>query len=340
MQVSDLKANKRNPRTISKEKREMLKKAIEEFGDLGGVVFNRQTKQLVGGHQRISVLPKGSKVVIENTYDPPTRTGTVADGHILISDERFMYREVDWPLVREESANIAANQHGGSWQDDKLREILADLVSAGIDMDLVGFTTDELAKLMGSAAAYDAQCDEDEAPEPPKNPRTVTGDVYHLGPHKLLCGDSTRVDDVEKLMAGEKADMIFTDPPYNVAYEGGTGLTIQNDSMGDDAFYKFLYDAYTNMLMHTKPGGAIYVAHADSEGANFRLAMKKAGWLLKQCIIWNKSSLVMGRQDYHWKHEPISTVGRRGLGTIGTQTESRQPWWSLINPPETASTRR
>jgi DNA modification methylase len=148
------------------------------------------------------------------------------------------------------------------------------------------------------------------------------------------------VDDVEKLMAGEKADMIFTDPPYNVAYEGGTGLTIQNDSMGDDAFYKFLYDAYTNMLMHTKPGGAIYVAHADSEGANFRLAMKKAGWLLKQCIIWNKSSLVMGRQDYHWKHEPISTVGRRGLGTIGTQTESRQPWWSLINPPETASTRR
>lgn len=101
--------------------------------------------------------------------------------------------------------------------------------------------------------------------------------------------------------------MVFTDPPYNVAYTGKTkeALTIQNDAMGDDNFYKFLFDAYANLLVATKPGGAIYVCHADSEGANFRLAMKNTGWLLKQCIIWMKNTIVMGRQDYHWKHEPI-----------------------------------
>ena len=115
MQISDLKPNIRNPRKLSSEKRKMLKKAMDEFGDLGGVVLNRQTKQLVGGHQRISVLSKDTSVVIENVYDVPTRTGTVADGHIVIADEKFRYREVDWDLAREEAANIAANQHGGAW---------------------------------------------------------------------------------------------------------------------------------------------------------------------------------------------------------------------------------
>lgn len=150
-------------------------------------------------------------------------------------------------------------------------------------------------------------CDDDEAPEPPADPISKRGDLYQLGKHRLLCGDSTMIDDVQKLMGDQKADMVWTDPPYNVAYEGKTkdALTIQNDKMGGEAFYQFLYDAYVSMLTVTKPGGAIYVAHADSEGMNFRKAMTDAGWLLKQCLIWNKNSLVMGRQDYHWKHEPI-----------------------------------
>ena len=153
----------------------------------------------------------------------------------------------------------------------------------------------------------DPQCDEDEAPEPPAEPVTRRGDIYQLGKHKLICGDSTIVDDVQKLMGEDRADMVWTDPPYNVAYEGKTkdALKIQNDEMSTENFYQFLYDAYSNMLMFTKPGGAIYVAHADSEGMNFRKAMVDSGWMIKQCLIWVKQSLVMGRQDYHWKHEPI-----------------------------------
>lgn len=149
--------------------------------------------------------------------------------------------------------------------------------------------------------------DPDDAPSVPVEADTKPGDLYILGDHRLLCGDATKVDDFKKLMGDQQAHMIWTDPPYNVAYVGKTkdALTIENDSMTDTDFYKFLYDMYTNLLMHTIPGSAIYVAHADTEGVNFRKALKDAGWLLKQCLVWVKNSLVMGRQDYHWKHEPI-----------------------------------
>lgn len=149
--------------------------------------------------------------------------------------------------------------------------------------------------------------EEDEAPEPPKETFVKMGDFFILGNHKLLCGDATQFSDYEKLLGTEKMDMVCVDPPYNVAYTGKTkdSLTIKNDSMSDESFYQFLYDMYANLLAFTKPGSAIYVAHADSEGVNFRKALKDAGWLLKQCLIWVKQTLVMGRQDYHWKHEPI-----------------------------------
>jgi DNA modification methylase len=150
-------------------------------------------------------------------------------------------------------------------------------------------------------------CDEDDAPGAPAESRTKIGDVYRLGPHRVLCGDATVVTDLEKLLEGRKADMVLTDPPYNVDYVGKTkdALKIQNDKMDESQFYQFLYDAYTNLLLNTKAGGAIYVAHADTEGANFRKALLDSGWLLKQCLIWVKQALVMGRQDYHWRHEPI-----------------------------------
>lgn len=148
MQVADLKPNKRNPRKISAEKKAMLSKAIEEFGDLGGIIFNKRTGQLVGGHQRVSVIPKDAAVEIEHKYKKPTRTGTTAEGHIVIKGEKFKYREVDWPLEREETANIAANQHGGNWEDDKLKEIVNDLIKSGVDMDLIGFSQAELEDLL------------------------------------------------------------------------------------------------------------------------------------------------------------------------------------------------
>jgi DNA modification methylase len=179
-------------------------------------------------------------------------------------------------------------------------------VRAGVSGELLGFSDEELAKILVEVDVL-GECDEDETPAAPKDPKSKTGDIYYLGSHRLVCGDSTSIDAVKALMGEVKADMIWTDPPYNVAYEGKTkeALTIKNDSMGDDTFYQFLFDAYTNMLMYTKGGGAIYVAHADSEGANFRQALKNSGFLLKQCIIWLKNTIVMGRQDYHWKHEPI-----------------------------------
>jgi len=141
---------------------------------------------------------------------------------------------------------------------------------------------------------------------PPEIPITVLGDLYEIGEHRLICGDSTQTDTFEKLMQGEMADMVVTDPPYNVAYEGKTkdALTIENDSMGNDDFYKFLYDFYSALTTAVKKGAAIYVWHASSEVINFGKAMVDAGWLLKQQLIWVKNSMVMGRQDYQWKHEP------------------------------------
>jgi site-specific DNA-methyltransferase (adenine-specific) len=139
-----------------------------------------------------------------------------------------------------------------------------------------------------------------------------------MGNHRLLCGDSTSMDDLAKLCQNQMVDMWLTDPPYNVAYEGGTKekLTIQNDSMGDDQFRQFLRDAYTAADSVMKPGAVFYIWHADSEGYNFRGAAKDAGWTVRQCLIWKKSSLVMGRQDYHWKHEPCLYGWKDGAGHL------------------------
>lgn len=181
----------------------------------------------------------------------------------------------------------------------------------GLDFDGFDFGFDDLLAGMADDSGDESDgeeqsgaVDDDYDPVLPEEPKSKRGDIYQLGRHRLMCGDSTAPADVSRLMCGVKADLLLTDPPYNVAYEGGTGLTIQNDNMDDASFRQFLKDAFQCADGVMKPGAAFYIWHADSEGFNFRGACHDIGWQVRQCLIWNKNALVLGRQDYQWKHEP------------------------------------
>jgi site-specific DNA-methyltransferase (adenine-specific) len=202
------------------------------------------------------------------------------------------------------------------WDEDMLALELGELKDLDFDLSLTGFSDDELADIL--AETTDGESDPDDVPETPVDPVTVPGDVWVLGKHRLLCGDSTSIDDLRKLCGEQDVDMWLTDPPYNVAYEGRTKekLTIQNDSMSDGDFRQFLVDAYTAADAVMKQGAVFYIWHADSEGYNFRGAAHDAGWKVRQCLIWKKSSMVMGRQDYHWKHESCLYGWKDGAGHL------------------------
>jgi site-specific DNA-methyltransferase (adenine-specific) len=193
------------------------------------------------------------------------------------------------------------------WDFDLLQEELTDLDFGDLQLDW-GIEIEEEPK----------EIIEDEAPEidEESEPISKLGDIWKLGRHRLMCGDSTNKEMVTKLMNGVQADMYLTDPPYNVDYEGKTKdhLKIQNDKMEDDTFLDFLVNAFETANEHLKPGGVFYIWHADSEGFNFRYACKKVGWTVRQCLIWNKNVLVMGRQDYQWKHEPCLYGWKDGAG--------------------------
>ncbi|MDF2911217.1 MAG: methylase family protein [Sporolactobacillus laevolacticus] len=267
---------------------ERLKRSLDAFGYVEPLVWNERTGNLVGGHQRFKILK--------------------ASGHTEID-----VSVVNLDLDKEKALNIALNKISGDWDDSKLLALLQDLNESDIGIDLTGFDESELNDLIEQLESQmpveieDDEFDVDEELNSIEEPETKPGDIWELGPHRLICGDSTDQQTIDRLMDGQLASMVFTDPPYNVDYEGKTddSLKIMNDKMNDDQFYQFLHDLYLTMLGATKEGGAIYVCHADSEGYNFRRAMIDAGWLMKQCIVWAKNSFVMGRQDYQWQHEPI-----------------------------------
>lgn len=193
------------------------------------------------------------------------------------------------------------------WDEELLALELEQLSDMDFDLSFTGFEMDELESLLNFDDGSETEVTEDEYEvELPAEPKAKLGDIYQLGRHRLICGDSTDGETIERLMDGVKADLYITDPPYNVNYQGGTKdkLTIQNDSMEDGRFYQFLYDAFLTADNVMKKGAVFYIWHADSEGYNFRKACRDVGWEMKQCLIWNKNALVMGRQDYHWKHEP------------------------------------
>lgn len=194
---------------------------------------------------------------------------------------------------------LADNKVGeiAEWDFDLLN---MELESISFDMSSFGFN-------ILNEEEKEIEEDEYDLEEKLKNieePKSKYGDIYQLGKHRLMCGDSTKIEDVEKLMNGVKVDLLITDPPYNVNYEGGNGLKIKNDNMGNDNFRKFLTDAFSTADSVMKEGAVFYIWHADSEGYNFRGACFDNNWKVRQCLIWNKNSMVMGRQDYHWKHEP------------------------------------
>lgn len=256
--------------------------SIRRFG-FGSPILARPNGEVIAGHTRLKAAERLGLDRVPVRYldlDP-------ADAHLLA-------------LADNKLGEIA------EWDETLLAEILKDLDPE--DAALAGFGAEELEDLLSELEEPGTfLTDPDDVPEVPEEPSTKPGDLWLMGRHRLLCGDGTRAEDVERLMDGHKATMVFTDPPYNVDYVGKTkdALKIQNDSMSDADFFRFLLAAYECMLTHTEPGGAIYVCHADSEGTNFRKALVEAGWLLKQCLIWVKSAFVMGRQDYHWQHEPI-----------------------------------
>ncbi|MBC9783534.1 site-specific DNA-methyltransferase [Heliobacterium chlorum] len=287
--------NPRNPNQHPENQIVLLAKIIEAQGWRVPITVSKRSGFIVRGHGRLMAARKLNLSEVPVDYqDYASEAEEWAD---LIADNRL--------------SELSEIDH------DILKELLQEIDNADFDMELTGFGSDELAELMaelpidtGDADDFDPVAEAEQITEPTSKP----GDIWQLGRHRLMCGDSTVLTDVEKLMDGQQADMVFTDPPYNVNYESENGKKIQNDHMDSDSFYRFLLAAFTCMEKVTKPGGAVYICHADSEGSNFRGAMREAGWLVKQCIIWVKNQFVMGRQDYQWKHEPILYGWKPGTG--------------------------
>jgi site-specific DNA-methyltransferase (adenine-specific) len=201
---------------------------------------------------------------------------------------------------------IADNQTAtlATWDEGKLPLELMALQQADYDLSLLGFPEDELLRLL--TAPTEPQCDPDDVPEPPAEPVTQPGDLWVLGRHRLLCGDATKPDDLAQLLPEGRADLLLTDPPYNVSYEGkmADALTIANDDLDPAAYRTFLTTALSTAAQHLRPGGSFYLWHADTAGLDVRLSCAEAGLQVRQCLVWVKSVLVPGRQDYQWKHEP------------------------------------
>jgi DNA modification methylase len=274
MLITQIKSNPNNPRIIKDHKFKQLVKSIQDFPqmlELRPIVID-ENNMVLGGNMRL-------KACIEaGLTDVP-----VIHANNLSEEKKKEF------IVKD-------NVGYGEWDWDDLANNWDALELTEWGLDIPNFEGEVL----------EAEEDDFDVPVGGSETDIVLGDIFEIGQHKLLCGSSTQTDNWSKIFASELADLVITDPPYNVAYTGKTkdALTIQNDSMGDGDFYQFLYDFYTALGSYTKAGGSWYVWHADSEGANFRKAMADAGIMVKQCLIWVKNSMVMGRQDYQWKHEP------------------------------------
>jgi len=273
--IKEVKPNEKNPRYIRDPKFNKLVKSIQAFPEMlekRPIVVDEQMVVL-GGNMRLKACEKAG---LTEVWIDVAEGWTQEQKNEFIIKDNVGFGEWDWEILANE------------WDTQELSDW-------GIDLPEDYFTEEVL------------EAEEDDYTEPDNlDVDVVLGDLIEIGEHRLLCGSSTEIDNWKKLMCDKLIDLVVTDPPYNVDYTGKTkdALKIENDKKTDDDFYQFLYDFYVATNSYVKPGGSWYVWHADSEGANFRQAMKDAGILVKQCLIWVKNSMVMGRQDYHWKHEP------------------------------------
>lgn len=291
--VDDLIPYALNSRTHSDTQVAQLAASIREFGFTNPVLVDEQNN-LIAGHGRLLAarklgLDEVPAILVTGLDDRRRRALVIADNKLALN---------------------------AGWDEEALRVELEDL--AGDFSELMGFSDEELAKLLRGHDQNEGLTDEDDVPDAPEQPTTVEGDVWILGKHRLMCGDSTSIDAMEKLCEGQLVDMWLTDPPYNVAYEGKTkdALTIENDAMNNDDFRQFLRDSYSAADAVMKSGAVFYIWHADSEGYNFRGAAFDIGWQVRQCLIWKKQTMVMGRQDYHWKHEPCLYGWKEGAAHL------------------------
>lgn len=297
--LSDIKPAEYNPRKrlqAGDPEYQKILNSIVQFGYVDPIIINRDGT-IIGGHQRHTVLT-------DLGYDE-------VDVVVLDLDKQ-----------NEKALNVALNKISGDWDEKKLKDLLLDLDIDDFDISLTGFERNELEELVEKLAipeeVSEDNFDADSAYDEIEEPVSKRGDVWLLGRHRLMCGDSTSMEDMTTLMNGEVMDLVITDPPYNVNYGDkaeyldeylGKGHRnqshIKNDNMDNDSFYHFLYNFYCAAYESMRPGAAIYVFHAETEGINFRKALVDAGLKLSQCLVWEKNTFVLGRNDYHWRHEPV-----------------------------------
>lgn len=308
-QLSKLKPAKYNPRkklTPDDAEYQKIKRSIEHFGYVDPIIINSDGT-IIGGHQRHTVLK-------DLGY-------TEAD--VVV---------VDLSKEDEKALNVALNKITGEWDETLLKNLLIDLDKSDYDFTLTGVDKAELDELI-ELSDFEAEVSEDgfdaqAAYQDSRQQESIIkpGEVWQLGNHRLMCGDSSSLDDVHKLLGEERLDLVITDPPYNVNYEekaaalneyrpnNNGAMRIENDLMDDRSFYSFLLKAFTNMKDYMRDGAAVYVFHADSEGLTFRKAFDDAGLRLSEVLIWEKNNFVLGRQDYQWRHEPVLYGWKEGAG--------------------------
>lgn len=301
--INEVIPYEKNPR-INDNAVPAVMKSIEEFGFKVPIVIDKNGT-IVTGHTRLKAAKKlGMKTV-----------------PCIVADDLTPEQIKAFRLADNKVAEAA------EWDT----ELLAEELDGIVDIDMSDFNFGDITD---SPSSEDVVEDDDENIELPSEPKTRLGDLWTIGRHKLMCGDATSGDVLKRLVGGDKVDMYLTDPPYNVAYEGKTEdkLTIQNDSMEDSAFYQFLVDSFVAADSVMNEGAAFYVWHADLEGYNFRGACRAVEWELRECLIWNKNTMVLGRQDYQWKHEPC-LYGWKGGAAHNWYSDRKQTTVIDMNKP-------